>query len=79
MSKIVKIRNEALHMTDEEHDILVSLMRQIKDELQKSPAADYFGNRAFPSLYNTHHFRYVWKKCVILSKGITSNWSYRST
>ena len=25
--------NEALHMTDEEHDILVSLMRQIKDEL----------------------------------------------
>ena len=27
--------NEALHMTDEEHDILVSLMRQIKDELQK--------------------------------------------
>lgn len=37
MSKIVKIRNEALHMTDEEHDILVSLMRQIKDELQKKP------------------------------------------
>lgn len=28
--------NEALHMTNEEHDILVSLMRQIKDELQKS-------------------------------------------
>lgn len=27
--------NEALHMTNEEHDILVSLMRQIKDELQK--------------------------------------------
>ena len=27
--------NEALHMTDEEHDILVSLMRQIKDELQR--------------------------------------------
>lgn len=27
--------NEALHMTDEEHDILVSLMRQIRDELQK--------------------------------------------
>lgn len=28
--------NEALHMTNEEHDILVSLMRQIKDELQKN-------------------------------------------
>ena len=27
--------NEALHMTDEEHDTLVSLMRQIDDELQK--------------------------------------------
>ena len=27
--------NEALHMTDEEHDILCSLMRQIRDELQK--------------------------------------------
>lgn len=27
--------NESLHMTDEEHDILVSLMRQIRDELQK--------------------------------------------
>lgn len=27
--------NEALHMTDEEHDIFVSLMRQIQDELQK--------------------------------------------
>lgn len=27
--------NEALHMTDEEHDIFVSLMRQIRDELQK--------------------------------------------
>lgn len=27
--------NEALHMTDEEHDILVSLMRQIRDELCK--------------------------------------------
>ena len=27
--------NEALHMTDEEHDILSSLMRQIRDELQK--------------------------------------------
>ncbi|WP_276802388.1 helix-turn-helix domain-containing protein [Odoribacter laneus] len=27
--------NEALHMTDEEHDILASLMRQIRDELQK--------------------------------------------
>ena len=27
--------NEALHMTDEEHDTLVSLMRQISDELQK--------------------------------------------
>lgn len=27
--------NEALHMTDEEHDIFVLLMRQIKDELQK--------------------------------------------
>lgn len=26
--------NEALHMTDEEHDIFVSLMRQIRDELQ---------------------------------------------
>lgn len=25
--------NEALHMTDEEHDVLVSLMRQIKSEL----------------------------------------------
>lgn len=29
--------NEALHMTDEEHDILVSLMRQIREELQKKP------------------------------------------
>lgn len=29
--------NEALHMTDEEHDIFVSLMRQIRDELQKRP------------------------------------------
>ena len=29
--------NEALHMTDEEHDILVSLMRQIQDELCKKP------------------------------------------
>lgn len=28
--------NEALHMTDEEHDMLVSLMRQIEDELCKS-------------------------------------------
>lgn len=27
--------NEALHMTDEEHDILASLMRQVRDELQK--------------------------------------------
>ena len=27
--------NEALHMTDEEHDILASLMRQIREELQK--------------------------------------------
>lgn len=27
--------NEALHMTDEEHDILVSLMRQISDETDK--------------------------------------------
>lgn len=27
--------NEALHMTEEEHDIFVSLMRQIRDELQK--------------------------------------------
>lgn len=27
--------NEALHMTDEEHNILVSLMRQIQDELSK--------------------------------------------
>lgn len=27
--------NEALHMTDEEHEILSSLMRQIRDELQK--------------------------------------------
>lgn len=27
--------NEGLHMTDEEHDIYVSLMRQIKDEVQK--------------------------------------------
>ena len=27
--------NEALHMTDEEHAILTSLMRQIRDELQK--------------------------------------------
>ena len=29
--------NEALHMTDEEHGILTSLMRQIRDELQKRP------------------------------------------
>lgn len=27
--------NEALHMTDEEHDMLVSLMRQLQDELRK--------------------------------------------
>ena len=27
--------NEALHMTNEEHDIFVSLMQQIRDELQK--------------------------------------------
>ena len=27
--------NEALHMTNEEHDILASLMRQIREELQK--------------------------------------------
>lgn len=27
--------NEALHMTNEEHDIFVSLMRQIRDELRK--------------------------------------------
>ncbi|MCB6970569.1 MULTISPECIES: helix-turn-helix domain-containing protein [Butyricimonas] len=27
--------NEALHMTNEEHDTLVALMRQIRDELQK--------------------------------------------
>lgn len=26
--------NEALHMTDEEHDIFVSLMQQIRNELQ---------------------------------------------
>lgn len=29
--------NEALHMTNEEHDIFTSLMRQIRDELQKRP------------------------------------------
>lgn len=29
--------NEALHMTDEEHDILSSLMCQIRDELDKKP------------------------------------------
>lgn len=29
--------NEALHMTDEEHDILVSLFRQIREELDKKP------------------------------------------
>lgn len=29
--------NEALHMTDGEHDLLVSLMRQIRDELGKKP------------------------------------------
>lgn len=29
--------NEALHMTDEEHNIFVSLMRQIRDELQNRP------------------------------------------
>ena len=29
--------NEALHMTDEEHDILASLMRQMREELGKSP------------------------------------------
>ena len=29
--------NEALHMTDEEHDIMVSLMRQIREELGKNP------------------------------------------
>ena len=31
--------NEALHMTDEEHDILVSLFRQIRAELDKKPDA----------------------------------------
>lgn len=29
--------NEALHMSDEEHSILASLMRQIRDELQNRP------------------------------------------
>ena len=29
--------NEALHMTDEEHDIMVSLMRQMREELGKNP------------------------------------------
>ena len=29
--------NEALHMTDEEHDILASLMRQMREELDKKP------------------------------------------
>ena len=29
--------NEALHMTEEEHDILASLMRQIREELGKKP------------------------------------------
>ena len=29
--------NEALHMTDEEHDIMVSLMKQIREELGKKP------------------------------------------
>ena len=29
--------NEALHMTDEEHDVLASLMRQIREELGKHP------------------------------------------
>ena len=29
--------NEALHMTDEEHDTLVSLMRQMREELGKKP------------------------------------------
>ena len=29
--------NEALHMTDEEHDTLVSLMRQVRNELGKRP------------------------------------------
>ncbi len=31
--------NEALHMTDEEHDILASLMRQMREELDKKPDA----------------------------------------
>ena len=31
--------NEALHMTDEEHDILSSLMRQMREELDKKPDA----------------------------------------
>lgn len=29
--------NEALHMTDEEHDLMVSLMRQMREELGKKP------------------------------------------
>lgn len=42
--------NEALHMTEEEHDLLVSLMRQIRDEidrkcdeLQDAVIVDYIG------------------------------------
>ena len=31
--------NEALHMTDEEHDLLVSLMYQMREELGKTPDA----------------------------------------
>lgn len=34
--------NEALHMTDEEHDIMVSLMKQVRKELGKKP--DEFQN-----------------------------------
>ena len=39
--------NEALHMTEEEHDILASLMRQIREELGKKPVCQRFYNRQF--------------------------------
>ena len=33
--------NEALHMSDEEHDTIVSLMRQIRDEIESSSRDDF--------------------------------------
>ena len=43
--------NEALHMTDEEHDIFVSLIQQIRNELQNKH--DEFQKCDYSRIYRT--------------------------